>query len=145
MNNIISKLKKEFKRKILDVKIHNKKRCYITIDKDTLLEVVDFIYNKLKCRFSIATGLDNEEGLEIIYHFSDDKKTGAMINIKVFLPYKTPAVESLTKVFPGAEWIERELHELLGVNFNNHPNMVPFLLPDDWPKGKYPLRKDFKL
>ncbi len=145
MNNIISKLKKEFKKKILDVKVHNKVRCYITIDKNSLLDVADFLYNKLKCRFSIATGLDNHEGLEIIYHFSDDNKTGAIINIKVMLSYKTPVVESLTQVFPGAEWIEREIHELLGVNFKNHPNLVPFLLPDDWPKGKYPLRKDFKL
>lgn len=145
MEEIINKLKKEFKNKILDVKIHNKKRCYITIEKDSLLDVADFLYNTIKCRFPIATGLDSGEGLEIIYHFSDDRKSGAIINIKVLLPYKKPEIESLTQVFAGAEWIEREMHELLGINFKNHPNLIPFLLPDNWPKGKYPLRKDFKL
>lgn len=144
MKKIIEKLKTEFKKKILDVKIHNPKRCYITIEKEDLLDVVGFIYNKLKLRFPIATGLDNSESLEIIYHFSDDLKTGAMVNIKVFLPHKKPEIESLTQLFPGAEWIEREIHELLGINFKNHPNLIPLLLPDNWPKGKYPLRKDFK-
>ena len=144
MRKIIDQIRKEFKTKILDVKIHNPKRSYITIDKDSLIEITDYIYNKLKYRFAIASGLDSGEGLEIIYHFSDDRKTGAIINIKVLLPYKKPEVESLTQVFAGAEWIEREMHELLGINFKNHPNLIAFLLPEDWPKGKYPLRKDYK-
>jgi len=41
----------------------------------------------------------------------------------------------------GALWIEREMHELLGVNFPGHPNLKKLLLPDDWPDGVYPLRK----
>ena len=109
-----------------------------------LLKVAGFLYNKLKLRFPIASGLDSGEGFEIIYHFSDDRKTGAMINIKVLLSYKKPEVESLTQVFPAAEWIEREMHELLGIDFKNHPNLIHFLLADDWPKEKYPLRKDYK-
>lgn len=145
MNEIINKLKKEFKKEILDIKIHNPKRCYITIKTDALLKVAGFLYNKLRLRFPIASGLDSGDGFEIIYHFSDDIKTGAMINVKVLIPYNKAEVESLTQVFPGAEWIEREMHELLGIGFKNHPNLVPFLLPDNWPKGKYPLRKDFKL
>lgn len=144
MKNIIKQLKNGFGKKILDVKVHNPRRCYITIVTDSLVEVSDFLYNKLKCRFAIASGLDSGEGLEIIYHFSDDLKTGALINIKLLLPYKKPEVESLIQVFAGAEWIEREMHELLGIDFKNHPNLVPLLLPEDWPKGKYPLRKDFK-
>jgi len=145
MKQIIDKIKKELHKDILDIKIHNKTRCYITIKTDALLRVAGFVYNKLKLRFPIATGLDTGKEFEIIYHFSDDKKTGAMINLKVKLPRNKPIVESLCQVFPGAEWIEREIHELLGIDFKNHPNLIPLLLPEDWPKGKYPLRKDFKL
>ncbi|MBU1078393.1 MAG: NADH-quinone oxidoreductase subunit C, partial [Spirochaetes bacterium] len=71
-------------------------------------------------------------------------KTGSMINIRVLLDNKKPKVESLVPIFAGAEWVEREMHEMLGIDFKNHPNLVPFLLPEDWPKGKYPLRKDHK-
>ena len=109
MKQAIEKLKKEFKKDILDVKIHNKTRSYITIKTDSLLRVAGYIHNTLRFRFPIATGLDNGKGLEIIYHFSDDAKTGAIVNIKILLPYKKPEVESLCQVFPGAEWIEREI------------------------------------
>jgi len=145
MKEIINKVKKEFGKKILDVKIHNPKRSYLTIEKKDLLAVADFMYNKMRCRFPIASGMDTGEDFEIIYHFSDDAKSGAMINLKVHLSYKKPEVESLTQVFAGAEWIEREIHELLGIDFLNHPNLIHLLLDDKWPKGKYPLRKDYKL
>jgi len=41
-----------------------------------------------------------------------------------------------------AEWIEREIHEMFGVNFKGHPNLKHLLLKDDWPEGNYPLRRD---
>ena len=51
-------------------------------------------------------------------------------------------VESLAGIIKGTEWIEREINELLGVTFKNHPNMIHLILPEDWPKGNYPLRRD---
>ena len=46
---------------------------------------------------------------------------------------------------PATEWIEREIHELLGVEFRNHPDMRHLLLADDWPADNHPLRKDWKV
>jgi len=51
-------------------------------------------------------------------------------------------VDSIAPVIKGAEWIEREINELLGVTFKNHPDMKHLILPEDWPEGKYPLRRD---
>jgi Ni,Fe-hydrogenase III component G len=42
----------------------------------------------------------------------------------------------------AAEWIEREIHDILGIDFKNHPNLKRLILFDDWPEGVYPLRKD---
>ena len=50
--------------------------------------------------------------------------------------------ELITPLIPGAEWIEREMHDILGITFRNHPNMRRLILSDDWPEGVYPLRKD---
>lgn len=144
MKELLSKIKKEFKTELLDVHIYNQQRVYIKINKDNLLKIADYFYNKLKLRFVIATGMDIQEGMQIIYHFSDDRQTGCLFNLKVLLPHKKPKVESLCQVFAGAEWIEREMHELLGIDFLHHPNLVRLLLSEDWPKGKYPLRKDYK-
>ncbi|MCK9615713.1 MAG: NADH-quinone oxidoreductase subunit C, partial [Candidatus Omnitrophica bacterium] len=46
--------------------------------------------------------------------------------------------------FKSSDWVEREIHELLGINFKGHPNLKHLLLDDDWPKDSYPLRKDYK-
>ena len=45
-------------------------------------------------------------------------------------------------LIPGAEWIEREMHDLYGINFKNHPRLERLILADDWPEGNYPLRKE---
>ena len=68
-----------------------------------------------------------------------------MINLQVILPHEKPEVKSLTGLFSAVEWIEREMHELLGIEFTGHPNMVPLLSEGNWPKGTYPFRKEFKL
>jgi NADH:ubiquinone oxidoreductase subunit C len=49
----------------------------------------------------------------------------------------------MTEVWEAMSFHERETHEMFGIEFKNHPNLVPLLLPPDW-KGGYPLRKDFK-
>lgn len=139
MRQIIEKLKKLFKNDILEIYQTNNKRVYVKIRSEALLGIARFLHKDLRLRFVIASATDMKEGLEIVYHFSDDK-TGCMINIKVLLPHTEPEIESLTQVFRGAEWIEREIYELLGIRFKNHPNLKRFLLPEDWPDGEYPLR-----
>jgi NADH-quinone oxidoreductase subunit C len=61
--------------------------------------------------------------------------------VRIFVEDKdNPEVDSITPLFPGAEWIEREMWEMLGIKFKGHPNLKRLLLSDDWPEGKYPLR-----
>jgi NADH-quinone oxidoreductase subunit C len=98
----------------------------------------------MRARFSIATGSDTVKGIEILYHFSFDSRGGVFISLRVLLEDKKhPCIDSLTPVFKAADWIEREIHELLGVDFKGHPKLAHLLLVEDWPEGKYPLRKDF--
>ncbi len=68
----------------------------------------------------------------------------AVVSFRAHLNKKALVIDSITPIMKGAEWIEREIHELFGVDFKNHPNLKPLLLPDDWPKGLYPLRRDYK-
>ncbi len=94
-----------------------------------------------RLRFSTATGCDTPQGIEIIYHFSYDK-SGEIFSIRVLLEdKKNPQIDSITPIIRGAEWIEREIWELLGVDFPGHPDLKHLLLIDEWPKDKYPLRK----
>jgi len=63
------------------------------------------------------------------------------IRLRVRVPGDNPAADSVTSVWPGANWMEREVFDLFGVRFNGHPDLRRILLPDDW-EG-HPLRKDF--
>lgn len=60
------------------------------------------------------------------------------------LPKSKIEIDSLAPVFEAANWIEREIHEMLGINFNGHPDLRRLLLSDDWPEGVHPLRCDYK-
>jgi len=128
--------------KIIDAEIVNTKRLMIYIPKTSLLEVAEYIFKDLSYRYIIVTAMDSKEGLEIIYHFSDDS-SGWIVNLNVMLNRDKPEIESLTPVVYGAEWIEREIMDLLGIKFLNHPKPERFLFAEDWPDGKYPLRRDY--
>ena len=58
--------------------------------------------------------------------------------------HEQPQLESIAEMCPAAEWIEREIWELLGICFRNHPDMRHLLLSEDWPEGSYPLRRDYE-
>jgi len=142
-NDVIKKLKGKFEKKILHWEEKSPKRYYITIPKEDLLEVVEFIFVQQKARFIIESGIDTPRGIEILYHFSFDR-LNKMVTLKVLVSKEKCEIESISKLIPGANWIEREIAELLGVKFLHHPDPQRLLLSEDWPEGDYPLRQKVK-
>jgi Ni,Fe-hydrogenase III component G len=78
------------------------------------------------------------------YHFCFDEDR-FILTVKALAPWPDPTIESLAQDLPAALWIEREIHDLLGLSFEGHPDPRRLILPDDWPEGSYPLRRDFRL
>lgn len=109
--------------------------------REDMTKVADFIFAKQGARFIIASGIDTPEAIEILYHFAFDK-LNKIVTVKVFVPKDNCEIESIASLISGANWIEREIAELLGVEFSNHPNPKRLLLADDWPQGNYPLRQE---
>jgi len=87
-------------------------------------------------RISTITGYDNGKDIELIYHFPVGRK---LVNLKVRIRRDKPRIETITKLFPGAELFERELHDLVGVDIVGHPNLKRILLDKTSPRA--PLRK----
>lgn len=139
-DSIIPKVKEKLNDKILDFFKKNDRRYYIEVKPQEIVDCARILFEDLNFRLSTATGVDCEKHIEILYHFSYDK-TGEIVSLRVKLAKTKPEVDSLTKVLPAAEWIEREMWELLGINFIGHPNLKHLLLSEDWPEGKYPLRE----
>ena len=141
--DVIRELKEKLGKKILKWEEKPPQRYYLTIPQEDILEVVNFVFKKQRARFIIESGVDTPGGIEILYHFSFDE-LNKIVTLKVLLPKDKCQVESIAPVVPGANWIEREIAELLGVKFLNHPDPRRLLLAEDWPEGEYPLRQKIR-
>ena len=91
-----------------------------------------------------STGVDAEDCFEVLHHFANDE-TGCFVTVRAFIrDRENPSIDSISVFLPGAEWIEREMHDILGIDFKGHPNLKRLIVFDDWPEGVYPLRKEVK-
>jgi len=138
---IIENIKVRSGKGLIEFTDKSKNRIYFTINKAILTQTVKYLFNDVKARFSTASGVDIRKAIEILYHFSIDE-IGLIVTLRVILDKPDLEIDSLTPMMKCAEWIEMEMHEMLGVNFKGHPNLKHLLLKDDWPKGNYPLRRD---
>ncbi len=117
------------------------RRVYVEVERGDLREFGRGLFEDYGARFVTATGTDMGDRLEVVYHFSHDA-VGLVINLRVTTPRAEGAIPALTPVIECAEWIEREIRDLLGVEFEGHPRPERLILSDDWPDGEHPLRKE---
>ena len=87
------------------------------------------------------TCIDWKTHLTMVYHLESTRYRHNMV-VKIKLDTATPEVETVSDIWQTANFHEREVYELFGVNFLNHPDLRLLILPDGW-EGKNPLRKDF--
>jgi len=140
---IIENFKEKFNSDILETVVKNQKRIVITINSDSIVKVAEYLFKSAGFRFIIATALHTKRGFEIHYHFSLDG-SGLILNIHVMLENENPQIESLSNMFNASNWIEREMHELFGIDFLNHPNQEKLISEGNWAEGVYPMRKEMK-
>jgi membrane-bound hydrogenase subunit beta len=123
--------------------IIRQRRITAEIDKNNLIELLSFSFNDLGFNLLCTiTGLDVGDDLQFIYHIAN--KDGIVINVKTITPKSNPVINTVTGIYNGATFYERELEDLLGAKVNGLPEGRHYPLPENWPKGQYPLRKDWK-
>jgi NADH-quinone oxidoreductase subunit C len=119
----------------------------VKIKAESLLSVCELLYKNPTAYFdmlSCVTGIDNgiDAGtMEVIYHLYSIPLNQSIV-LKVILPRENPEIESVSTIWKSANWLEREVFDMFGINFKNHPDLRRILMPADW-KG-FPLRKDYQ-
>ena len=93
-------------------------------------------FQQLAC----ITAIDYKDKFALVYNLYS-YQTKEKIGLKVFLDKNNPSVESITPLWSGANWHEREAFDMMGINFAGHPDLKRILLPDGW--VGHPLRKDY--
>jgi NADH-quinone oxidoreductase subunit C len=118
----------------------------IVVERGSLREACALLKDDPACPFNFLSDITcvdwypDEPRFHVIYHLLSIPKK-ERVRLKVRLNSASPAVESLTSIWPGANFFEREVFDLFGVRFTGHPNLRRILMPEDW-EG-YPLRKDY--
>jgi len=139
----IEEFRERFSSEVLEILIRNQRRIIVSVNPDALLIIATYLFKTEGFRFIIASALQTRHGFEIHYHFSKDQE-GLILNIHIVLDKDNPRVESLSNMFNASNWIEREIHELFGINFLNHPNQDKLISEGNWAEGVYPMRKEYK-
>ncbi len=121
----------------------------VTVSRDSLREVAQFLRNDPGMDFDYIVHVssvdwpDDEERFEVVWEFYSIRKRHR-IRLKTRAPESDCVVDSLTDLWKGADFMEREVFDMMGIRFRNHPDLRRILMPDDYAEG-YPLRKDFPL
>ena len=125
----------------------NNSELTIEIDENNLIEVIQFLKSNERCKFKQLIDIagvdypDSEKRFQLVYLLLSHQNN---IRIKVSTQFQlNQIINSITKIFPSANWMEREVFDMYGIKFKNHPDLRR-ILTDYGFKG-HPLRKDFPL
>lgn len=117
----------------------------IIITPGELITTVDILRTNPELNFDYLfcqTCVDWKTHLTMVYHLESTKHRHQLV-MKIQLDRNKPEIETVSHIWRTAEFHEREIYEMLGVNFLNHPDLRLLILPDGW-EGRNPLRKDFE-
>ena len=125
------------------VRIQRERRIFLEVKYENFVEIFEYAVRQLKFpHLCTITGLDEQDKLSFIYHLAQD--SGILLNIKTSVPKSNPVLKTVIPYFAGADIYEREVVDLLGVKVEGLEPGNRYPLPDNWPAGQYPLRKDWK-
>ena len=119
----------------------------ISINPDELISILEFLKDNDVCQFRQLTDIagvdfpERQNRFDIVYHFLSFKNN-ARIRVKIEIS-ENEAIQSITQIFPAANWFEREAFDMYGIQFTDHPDLRRILT--DYGFEGYPLRKDFPL
>jgi NADH-quinone oxidoreductase subunit C len=119
----------------------------ITIKSHSSHDILKFLKEDSEFNFHFLTDLtgmqtEDEKELGVIYHLHNMPKN-IRLRVKTFIPMSSPDIKSVTDIWAGANWMERETYDFFGVKFAGHPNLVRILNVDEM--DIFPLRKEYPL
>ena len=146
LSDLVKKINSELRTKLKNSKL-NHNQIYINIENEDLLEVMLFLKNNNEIKFKQLIDItavdypENERRFKIVYLLLSHEFNSRII--VSFYINENEIVTSLTSVFPSANWMEREVFDMYGIKFKDHPDLRRILT--DYGFVGHPLRKDFPL
>jgi NADH:ubiquinone oxidoreductase subunit C len=116
----------------------------VSVTPDRLMGLLGFLREQGVTHVSTISVVDRieEKLFEILYHLSWE---GNEITVRTEISRENPVIPTVTPVLPGALTYEREIQDMFGIRVSGIPDPRKIVLPDEWPAGVYPLRKDYEV
>ncbi|WP_069130977.1 NADH-quinone oxidoreductase subunit C [Rhodohalobacter halophilus] len=145
LQKTVDALTESFSKKILDV-YQSSGRTFVLVDLNSIIEISTFLKeNQHFTYLADVFGIDrytSDDRFEVVYNLIS-LKNGDRLFVKVRCEEENPEVDSVTSVWQSAGWNEREVYDMFGIKFNNHPDLRRIFMPEDF--EYFPLRKEFPL
>jgi NADH-quinone oxidoreductase subunit C len=144
--NIISILKEKYEDQILLVETPYN-FLTVALKKEKIKEIIHYLYHHAGTKFQFLTTLfgvhyPDQNEIAIVYQLHN-MVSNQRLRLKIYLPADKPTVQSITDIFSGANWMERETYDFFGVNFEGHPKLKRILNVEDM--IIFPMRKEYPL
>ncbi len=141
---IYGKIEKQFPGKVSEFK-GDVFDPYLSVDPQSIVDVCRYFRDDPGLRFEVlsdltAVDLPKEDKIQVVYHLYSYSKRHQIV-LKVGLPREKPQVATMEVVWKTANWLEREVFDLFGVDFEGHSDLRRIMLPEDW--VGHPLLKDY--
>jgi NADH-quinone oxidoreductase subunit C len=144
---IFQLLKDNFPESNLELKADQPTEPVLFVSPNEIDKISVFLHDNQELQFDslvLLSGVDEvKANLLSVYYHIESTSIKHKIVLKVVTDRSNPEVNSVTSVWKGADWHEREAYDMYGLKFTNHPDLRRILMPYDWEAG-YPLRKDYE-
>ncbi|MEI7729875.1 MAG: NADH-quinone oxidoreductase subunit C [Verrucomicrobiota bacterium] len=145
-HKILNQLKEKFGGAIPRADMPGPGRLFLYVETAALKEICRFLFRDMDARYVTSIGSDDRPvsgKFLVAHHFAFDR-LHLLCSVLTYLPGDQPRVDSISDIVPAANWAEREFRDLLGIEPVGHKYPKRLVLPDGWPEGNHPLRKDVR-
>ncbi|HEX6905105.1 MAG TPA: NADH-quinone oxidoreductase subunit C [Terriglobales bacterium] len=140
----LNQLREKFDSAILRADLPSDGQLFVWVEPEAVKELCRYLFHDLDARYVISIGADDRPysgGFVVAHDFAFDQDH-VLCSVLTQLPAESPRIESISGVVPAANWAEREMRDLVGIECVGHPYPKRLVLPDGWPEDVHPLRKD---
>ena len=148
MESLIETLMTRFPKAVLSVEADTaRSEVTVQVSADRILDLARFLHDSPEASFDHLTDIcsvdypEDQQRFEVVYHIHS-LSYRRRLRLKARVSEDDPTIASVTPVWKGAEFLEREVYDMMGIRFSGHPDLRRILLPEDYAEG-HPLRKDF--
>ena len=140
----LNQLREKFDSSIVRADLPSERQLFVWVRPAAVKEMCRYLFHNLDARYVISIGADDRPysgGFVVAHDFAFDQDH-VLCGVLTQLPAESPRIESISGVVPAANWAEREMRDLVGIECVGHPYPKRLVLPDGWPADVHPLRKD---